>query len=149
MNNNLVLRDYGDNPFSLNIDMATRQNQNFRTVLWTGKHLQLVLMKIPKGEAIGGEVHPHTDQFIKVVSGNALVLMGKNADDISYKKQIGEGGAVVIPAGWYHNIKNVGNKNLRLYTIYAPPEHPFGTVHQTKAQAEKDEKHHHHKNNMR
>ncbi|MBQ4101062.1 MAG: cupin domain-containing protein [Oscillospiraceae bacterium] len=141
MRNNFTVQDYGDNPFSANIDMLTRQNPYFRTVLWTGKHLQLVLMRLRSGEAIGGEVHPRTDQFIKVVEGRAEVLMGKSADDISYKKIIGEGYMTIIPAGWYHNIKNIGGRSLRLYTIYAPPEHPAGTVHKTKKDAEQE--HHH------
>ena len=142
-NNHSKLCDFGDNPFSTNIDMLTLQNQNFRTALWTGKHLQLVAMSIKRCESIGGEVHPKTDQFIRIVKGRAEVEMGKCADNITYSKQIGAGDITIIPAGCYHNIKNIGECSLKLYTIYAPPEHPKGTVNKTKEDAEKHEHHRH------
>lgn len=135
------LRDYGPAPLIVNIDRATKMNPNYRTALWTGEHLQLTLMSIPVGGDIGLEMHPDVDQFIRIESGRALVKMGKSRNALNYQKQ-GDGSfAVVVPAGTWHNVINAGSAPLKLYSIYAPPHHPFGTIHPTKEIAEASEEH--------
>jgi mannose-6-phosphate isomerase-like protein (cupin superfamily) len=132
---NTTLRDYGPEPFVINIDQATKQNTNYRTALWTGKHLQLTLMSINPGENIGLEMHPDTDQFLRVEQGQGLVQMGCSNDNLNFQRKVGDGYAILIPAGTWHNVTNTGNMPLKLYSIYAPPHHPKGTVHRTKADA--------------
>ena len=127
--------DYGPDPFVVNIDRAAKLNQNYRTVLWTGNEMQVTLMSIPVGGDIGIEVHEDIDQFIRVESGEAFVMMGQSQNALTNRRRINSNYAVIIPAGTYHNIMNTGRTPLKLYSIYAPPKHPFGTVHPTKADA--------------
>lgn len=131
------LRDYGPEPFVVNIEEATLQNSNFRTALWTGNHLQLTLMSIDVGDDIGLEMHPNVDQFIRIEQGQALVLMGDSKNRLCFQRRVYDDYAIVIPAGKWHNVINTGCTPLKLYSIYAPPEHPHGTVHRTKDDAEK------------
>lgn len=131
-----AVRDYGGRPFVVNIAQAARQNRNFRTALWTGEHFQVTLMSIPVGEDIGLEVHPATDQFVRIEEGQGLVQMGRSRDRVEFQQMAYRNDAVMIPAGMWHNITNTGNRPLQVYVIYAPPEHPFGTVQPTKASAE-------------
>ncbi len=135
------LRDYGPEPFVVNIEEATEQNNTFRTALWTGKHLQLTLMSIGVGEDIGLEVHPELDQFIRIEEGQGLVKMGDRSDRLSFQARVYEDFAIIIPAGKWHNLINTGSKPLKLYSIYAPPAHPHGTIHETKADAEEHHRH--------
>ncbi|PAQ15725.1 hypothetical protein CD798_05150 [Bacillaceae bacterium SAOS 7] len=132
---NIVLKDYGTKPFVVNIDEATKQNRTFRTALWTGNHLQVTVMSINVGEDIGLEVHPTVDQFLRIEEGQGIVRMGDTKDHLSFEERVYDDYAIMVPAGTWHNVINTGNKPLKLYTIYAPPEHPFGTVHKTKADA--------------
>ncbi len=127
-NNRIILRDYGPNPFVVNIDEATEQNNNFRLALWTGNHLQLTLMSINVGGEIGLEMHPHTDQFIRIEEGQGLTKMGARKDVLDFQAYVRDDYAIFIPAGTWHNLINTGYKPLKLYSIYAPPNHPFGTV---------------------
>jgi len=131
----IELRDYGGKPFVVNIERAAEQNNNYRTALWTGKHLQVALMSIEVGGDIGLEVHPDVDQFIRIEQGRGLVQMGERRDRLDFERNVSEDDAIMIPAGTWHNVTNTGRVPLKLYTIYAPPEHPFGTVHRTKAEA--------------
>lgn len=131
-----TIRDYGPEPFVVNIEEVTKENKTFRTALWTGEHLQLTLMSIPVGESIGLEIHPDTDQFIRLEQGEGLVQMGANRNNLNFQRRIGRDFAFIIPAGTWHNLVNVGNEPIKLYSIYAPPKHPRGTVHKTKAEAE-------------
>ncbi len=124
--------DYGPEPFVVDIEKATLQNPYFRTALWTGEHLQLTLMSIPVGGEIGLESHPELDQFLRLEQGYGLVKMGQSPDKLNYQANVTDGYAVFIPAGTYHNLINMGNNPIKLYSIYAPPEHPWGTVHETK-----------------
>lgn len=135
----LPMGDYGPDPFVTNIDKATRQNRSFRTALWTGRHLQLTLMSIPTGGEIGLEIHPETDQFIRIESGNGMVMMGPAKNRLNFQRPVSDGYAVFVPAGTWHNIINTGNRPLKIYTIYAPPHHPHGTVHATKDIADAQE----------
>ncbi|WP_331721983.1 cupin domain-containing protein [Alkalithermobacter paradoxus] len=136
MNDKIELKDYGPNPFVVDIEKATEQNTTFRTALWTGEHLQVTVMSIAPGDDIGLEVHEDGDQFIRVEEGKGLVLMGDSKDDLDFEERVYEDFAIMIPAGKWHNIINTGNKPLKVYVIYAPPEHPFGTVHKTKQDAQ-------------
>lgn len=132
---NIKLRDYGSRPFVVNIDQAAKQNNTYRTALWTGKHFQVTLMSINVGDDIGLEVHPTTDQFIRIEEGQGLVQMGDCKDKLDFRAMAYDGYAIMIPAGKWHNVTNTGNKPLKIYVIYAPPEHPYGTVQETKAVA--------------
>ena len=117
--------------FITNIKKITKENTNFRTVLYTGVYCQIVAMSIPMGEEIGEEVHSHTDQTIVIVDGEGEAILNNEV------RSIDEHDVVFVPAGVMHNIKNTGDEALKLFTIYAPPEHPDKTVHKTKEEAEK------------
>lgn len=130
-NTQIMLKDYGPNPFVVDIEEATKQNNNFRLALWTGKHLQLTLMSINVGEDIGLEVH-QLDQFIRIEEGQGLLMMGDIKDRLDFQACVRNDYAFIIPAGVWHNLINTGNTPLKIYSIYAPPQHPFGTVHETK-----------------
>lgn len=131
----IVLRDYGPNPFVVNIEEAAKQNNNFRIALWTGSHLQVTLMSINVGEDIGLEIHPNLDQFIRIEEGQGIVMMGDRRDRLDFQANVRDDFAFIIPAGKWHNLINTGNRPLKLYSIYAPPQHPFGTIHKTKEDA--------------
>jgi mannose-6-phosphate isomerase-like protein (cupin superfamily) len=121
--------------FVADIEDRTERNLDFRRVLYTGPHMQLVLMSLEPGEEIGAEVHEGTDQFFRVEKGKGEVSIDGHATHIESDM------AIVVPAGARHNIKNTGNKPLKLYTLYAPPEHADGTVRHTKADAERVAEH--------
>ncbi|TCP62149.1 cupin domain-containing protein [Baia soyae] len=129
------LQDYGKDSFVVDINKAAKQNNTFRTALWTGDHLQVTLMRINVGDDIGLEVHPAVDQFLRIEEGQGLVLMGDSRNQLNFKAKVYDDYAIMIPAGKWHNLINTGDKPLKLYSIYAPPEHPFGTVHETKNDA--------------
>jgi len=122
-------------PFVGDIEKLTLKNNYFRKVLFTGKHQQLVVMSLKPGEEIGNEVHHHVDQFFRLEGGEAkFVFNGKT------KHIVKNGGSVLVPAGTFHNIiNNSKTRKLKLYTIYSPPNHPAGTIHKTKADAERAE----------
>lgn len=132
----ITFKDYGPEPFVVDIEDATIQNNTFRTALWTGNHLQLTLMSINVGEDVGLEVHPDTDQFVRIEEGQGLIKMGDSKDNLDFQAVVYDDFAVFIPAGKWHNLINIGYQPLKLYSIYAPPEHPHGTVHKTKKDAE-------------
>jgi mannose-6-phosphate isomerase-like protein (cupin superfamily) len=138
----MELKDYGPKPFAVNINEATKQNDTYRTALWTGRHLQVTLMSIKVGEDIGLEIHPNLDQFIRIEEGQGVVKMGDRKDRLDFQEEVFDDSAFVIPAGKWHNLVNTGNIPLKLYSIYAPPQHPHGTVHETKADAMAAEKNH-------
>ncbi len=117
------------------IENLTEENADFRRVLYTGRNLQLVLMSLAPGEEIGEEVHDDRDQFFRVEEGSGEIVIDGVASPIE------DDIAVIVPAGARHNVRNTGEEPLRLYTIYAPPEHVDGTVHPTKAEADASEEH--------
>lgn len=133
------LSDFGPLPYATNIDQATTHNNNYRSALWTGPHLQVTLMSINPHDDIGLEVHPDTDQFLRLEEGHGLVQMGNSRDNLYYQQQVFKDWAIFVPAGTWHNITNIGTTPIKLYSIYAPPHHPWGTVHQTKAVAMREE----------
>lgn len=119
------------------IETISEKNKYFRRVLFTGKFLQLVAMSLLPKEEIGNEVHEHVDQFFRIEEGRAKFVLNGSEEHV-----VGAGSAVVVPAGTYHNVINPSpTKPLKLYTIYTPPNHPDGTVHKTKAEAEAAEYH--------
>ncbi len=117
-----------------NIEEQTVENADFRRVLYTGHHLQLVLMSLPPGCDIGAEVHEDRDQFFRFEEGIGQVDIDDNVYDVS------DGSAIVVPAGARHNVRNTGDEPLKLYTLYGPPEHLDGIVQSTKEEA--DARHH-------
>ncbi len=122
------------------IEEQTLKNQYFRQVLFTGKYCQLVVMCLQPGEEIGNEVHANVDQFFRLEEGEAKFVL--NGTETHLAK--GSDG-VVIPAGTYHNVINTSKtRQLKLYTVYSPPNHPDGTIHKTKAEAQAAEEHEHH-----
>ena len=133
------LKDHGPEPYVVNINEATIQNTNFRTALWTGTHLQLTLMSINPKEEVGLEIHYNVDQFIRVEEGQGYVLMGDNPNYMYFQERVYDDSVILIPAGKWNNLINIGCTPLKLYSIYAPPQHPHGTVHKTK---EDDVEHH-------
>ncbi|OGH72241.1 MAG: cupin [Candidatus Magasanikbacteria bacterium RIFCSPLOWO2_01_FULL_43_20b] len=119
--------------FNTNIEQATKENKDFRNVLYTGKHSQLVLMSLKPNEEIGMEVHPDNDQFFRFETGCGKCIIDGN------EYEVRDGVAIVVPAGAQHNIINVSDsEDLKLYTIYSPPHHQDGVIRATKAEAEAD-----------
>jgi len=122
--------------YIVQIEDATLKNQNYRQVLFTAKHCQLVLMDVKPGDQIGEEVHD-LDQFIRIEAGEGIIMMD------GQKHSVVDGFAAVIPAGTRHNVINTSSsEDLKLYSLYSPPEHKVGTVHWTKKDADADDHHH-------
>ena len=136
------MQDHGPNPYVVNIEELTLQNDTFRTAAWTGSNMQMTLMAIQPGEDIGLEVHDDHDQFLRIEAGKALVQMGPAADSLE-TWTAEDDFAIFVPAGMWHNITNTGGEALKLYSINAPAEHAHGTIHPTKADAEAAEHEHH------
>ena len=124
------------------IEQETIDNGTFRTVLFTGTQLQLTVMSLAPGEEIGVEMHDHLDQFIRIEQGEAKITMGPSKDEVAETHAVSDDWAVIIPGGTWHNVVNTGAGELKLYSIYTPPEHPDGTVHATKADADAAEHDH-------
>ncbi|QWW19041.1 cupin domain-containing protein [Schaalia sp. 19OD2882] len=127
--------DHGPNPYVVNIEEATTQNTNYRTTLWTGSNLQLTVMSIEPGHDIGLEVHEDHDQFLRIEDGRARVQMGPAKDQLTFDVEASDDDAIFIPAGSWHNLTSIGQTPLKVYSIYAPPEHAHGTVHATREEA--------------
>lgn len=127
-----------------NIEDVTVDNTTFRTVVYTGDHVQLTVMRLAPGEEIGREAHPDLDQFIRIEQGRARVELGTSEDSVDEAHDLADDWAVVIPAGVWHNVVNAGGDDVKLYSLYAPPEHPDGAVHRTKAEADAAEAEHGH-----
>ena len=118
------------------ITTLTLGNTNFRTVAYTGEHTQLTLMRLGPGEEIGWERHGHLDQFLRLEQGRARVEFGRTEDAVDESHEVMDDWAFIVPAGVWHNVVNVGDDDVKLYSLYSPPEHPDGTVHRTKADAD-------------
>lgn len=140
----VVLKDYGANPLVINIEDYTLENEDFRTAIWTGDHFQLTVMSVPVGGEVGLEVHHDIEQFLRIEQGNAEVLMGDTETQLSFTKKISDDDIIIVPAGKWHNVINVGTVPLKLYSIYAKPEHPFGTIHKNKAESDEAHEAHEH-----
>jgi mannose-6-phosphate isomerase-like protein (cupin superfamily) len=118
------------------IEKATKHNDNFRTVLFTCAHTQLTVMRLRPGEDIGVECHPHVDQFLRIEQGRGRVAFGLTKDTLDETHDVTDDWAVIVPAGVWHNVTNTGPDDLKLYSLYSPPEHEDGTIHRTKSDAE-------------
>jgi mannose-6-phosphate isomerase-like protein (cupin superfamily) len=117
------------------IEQETLENTTFRTVVFTGEHTQLTVMSIEPGDDIGREVHPEHDQFLRVEGGAARVELSRTEEAVEETHDVAADWAIIVPAGVWHNVVNTGDGPLKVYSLYSPPEHPDGTVHQTKADA--------------
>ena len=133
-------KDLGPEAVAVNLACMAKQNTNYRTALWTGEHLQVTLMSIPVGSDIGLEKHDHLDQLLRIEEGCALLQMGKSPDSLGSPQKLEQGWAVLVPACTWHNLMNGGNTPLKISSIYAPPQHPFGTIHRTKRDSQRAEK---------
>ena len=135
----MTLKDIGPEPQSFDLERATLENTEYRAVVWSGSYLQLTLMSIPVGDDIGLEVHPETDQFLRLDAGRGRVQMGRAKDRLDFDQEVADGWGVFVPAGTWHNVTNVGDAALKLYAVYAPVHHASGRIHATAADAERDE----------
>ena len=117
------------------IERQTLDNTTFRTVVFTGEHTQLTVMSIEPGDDIGREAHHDRDQFIRIEQGTARVELSRTEEAIDETHDAEADWAIIVPAGVWHNVVNTGEGSLKVYSLYSPPEHPDGTVHQTKADA--------------
>jgi mannose-6-phosphate isomerase-like protein (cupin superfamily) len=123
------------------VTRATLDNSRFRVVEYTGKHTQLTLMSLRPGEEIGWESHGHLDQFLRLEQGRARVEFGRTKDAVDETHEVEDDWAFIVPAGVWHNVVNIGTDDVKLYSLYSPPQHPDGTVHRTKAEADAAENH--------
>ena len=125
-----------------NVEQATLDNENFRTVVFTGDHTQLTVMKLGPGEDIGREVHDNLDQFLRIEKGRGRVELSESEDQTGETHEVGDDWAIIVPAGVWHNVINIGDDELKLYSLYSPPEHPDGTMHKTRAESDAAEHDH-------
>lgn len=132
------VKDIGPRPQSFDIEQATKENTDYRSVAWSGRYLQLTLMAIPAGGEIGLEAHPETDQFLRLDAGSGRVQMGPAKDDLPFRMEVTDGWCVLVPAGTWHNITNTGTTPMQIYTIYAPAHHAPDKVQATMAIAAVD-----------
>lgn len=135
----MTIKDVGPKPQSFDIEAATKENADYRSVAWSGRYLQVTLMSIPVGGDIGLEAHPETDQFLRLDAGQGRVQMGPAEDDMPFEQDVSDGWCVLVPAGTWHNITNIGATPMQVYVIYAPAHHKPGKVQATAAAAEADE----------
>lgn len=133
---NEMSQDLAGIPAVINIHKETCNNTYFRKAIWTGDYLQVTVMSIPAGGEVGLEIHNDLDQFIRIEYGVASVYMGKTKQDVKFMGNANSDYAVLIPANTYHNIINNQEVPLKVYSIYAPPKHPLGTIHKTKFEAD-------------
>ena len=122
----MTIEDIGPKPQSFDLEQATRDNRNYRTVAWSGRYL-------PVGSDIGLETHPQTDQFLRLDAGRGRVQMGPAKDRLTFEKEVSDGWCVLVPAGTWHNIVNIGKEPMQVYAIYAPAHHKPGKIHKTAA----------------
>src|SRR5699024_3033596 len=126
-------RDQGPKRFVVDIEKATLDNETFRTAIWTGEQFQVTVMNIPLGGDVALEVHTKEDQFLRLESGRGRVEMGPSEVEGTFTEGLCADWAVLVPKGTSHNIIHIGDEPMKLCSIYAPPHHALGTVHQTQA----------------
>jgi mannose-6-phosphate isomerase-like protein (cupin superfamily) len=122
----MTINDIGPDPQSFDLEQQTVENSNYRTVAWSGRYSQLTLMSVPEGADIGLEMHPETDQFLRLDAGRGRVQMGRTRDNLEFEQEVSDGWCILVPAGTWHNVTNIGNEPMQLYTIYAPAHHKPG-----------------------
>jgi len=132
------LTDHGPEPYVRDIEALTLANPNFRSTIWTGTYLQMTVMSIPVGGDIGLEVHETHDQFLRIEQGTCRTEMGPAEDKVTFAKDVSAHDVIFVPAGTWHNIINTGDVDVKIYTLYGPPNHPKGTIHPTQQDAEND-----------
>lgn len=130
--------DRGKQPVVENIEGMTLENENYRTTIWTGDNLQVTVMTIQPGDDIGLEIHEGIDQFLRIEEGTGLCKMGPKEDELTFEREVKDDDAIFVPQNTWHNVENTGDKPLKLYTIYAGPDHVPGTVHKTHEDAKND-----------
>lgn len=135
----MTVKDVGPGPSSFDLETATTENTNYRTVAWSGRFLQVTLMSIPVGESIGLEAHPETDQFLRLDAGQGKARMGRAKDELTFEQDVTDGWCVLVPAGTWHDVINTGDEPMRLYAVYAPVHHASGKVQASSEDAERDE----------
>src|SRR4029079_7060569 len=135
----MAITDIGPRPQSFDIEHATKENTYYRSVAWSGRYLQVTLMSIPVGEDIGLEAHPETDQFLRLDAGRGRVQMGPSKDRLTFDKEVSDGWCVLVPAGTWHNVVNVGKEPMQVYAIYAPAHHKPGKIHKSFEEGEADQ----------
>ena len=134
----MTIEDIGPQPQSFDLEQATVENPEYRAVAWSGRYLQLTLMSIPPGSDIGLEKHSGTDQFLRLDAGRGRVQMGPEKDRLTFDREVSDGWCVLVPAGTWHNITNVGDEPMQVYAIYAPAHHKPGKVHHAAQDSEAD-----------
>jgi mannose-6-phosphate isomerase-like protein (cupin superfamily) len=135
----MTITDIGPKPQSFDLEHETLENENYRTVVWSGKYLQVTLMSIPVGSDIGLEAHPDTDQFLRLDGGRGRVQMGPAKDQLTFDREVSDGWCILVPAGTWHNVTNVGDEPMQLYAIYAPAHHKPGKIHKSFEEGEADQ----------
>ena len=134
----MTVKDIGPQPQAFDLEAATRENTHYRSVAWSGRYLQVTLMSIPVGADIGLEMHPETDQFLRLDAGSGRAQMGPARDQLSFDCEVSDGWCILIPAGTWHNVTNTGDVPMQVYAVYAPAHHKPGKVQPTVADAEAD-----------
>jgi mannose-6-phosphate isomerase-like protein (cupin superfamily) len=134
----MAVQDHGPKPQVFNLEEATRANGSYRAVAWSGRYLQVTLMSIPVGGDIGLEMHPETDQFLRLDAGRGRVQMGEAKDRLAFEEEVCDGWCILVPAGCWHNITNTGQEPMQIYAIYAPAHHKPGKIQKTAADAAAD-----------
>lgn len=134
--------DRGKQPVTENIEGMTLDNDYYRRTIWTGDKLQVTVMSIEPGDDIGLEIHQGIEQFLRIESGKGLCQMGPSEDDLNFEAKVGADDAIFVPADTWHNVTNIGDEPLKLYSIYAGPDHVPGTTHPTHEDAENDPNEH-------
>ena len=135
----MTIIDIGPDPQSFNLEEATVENANYRTVAWSGRYLQVTLMSIPESGDVGLEMHPETDQFLRLDAGRGRVQMGPSQDNLEFDQDVSDGWCILVPAGTWHNVTNIGDEPMQLYAVYAPVHHAAGKIQPTAEDAEADE----------
>jgi mannose-6-phosphate isomerase-like protein (cupin superfamily) len=131
--------DVAELGWAADIEAVTLANSDFRRVIFTGRNLQMTVMSLAPGEDIGWEMHDTHDQFLRIEQGQGRLRFGRTEDRVDEEHRVSDDWAIIVPAGTWHDVLNTGDTDLKLYSLYAPPEHPPITVHPTKADAEADE----------
>jgi len=134
----MTVEDIGPKPQSFDLERATRDNSNYRSVAWSGRYLQVTLMSIPVAGDIGLEMHAETDQFLRLDAGRGVVQMGASRDQLTFRNEVSNGWCIMVPAGTWHNITNTGDEPMQVYAIYAPAHHAPGKIHKTASDAAAD-----------
>lgn len=134
----MTIEDIGPQPQSFNLENCTRENTDYRSVAWSGRYLQVTLMSIPVGSDIGLEMHPETDQFLRLDAGRGRVQIGPAKDQLTFEKEVSDGWCILVPAGSWHNVTNIGEEPMQVYAVYAPAHHKPGKIHKTASDAATD-----------